>query len=701
LNPVLRLCQDWLPSVAEFAKFGSIRRAAAADRRLPSQNCWQSGRDHLMKIYVAGNCQAGVLMEIFQAATDLPVEFLSQFRTEPLEVPRVVFAQPKCRSWLKEDAVWYPRIALSAFHPDILPTKENDQSMSPLRGYASSIVAKSWCESLTVDATLALFNPATFQRLRFFDHFEESKAQLLDEGQAADFPLEDLFERWFQSGCFMHTINHPKIGVMMDIAKILMTKAGLTFKPVSLTDKFAEGCSWPVYPELAARMGFEGTYAFRMHSNDSGRVLGLKEFVELSFANCAANHVVRIPTQSRLKTAPYLRLRSTLPAHLRGKHPYEGLPERQFWRKAHQGGEVDPVTTAFAIHPEMRVATAGSCFAQHISAALKANGFNYFVAETAPGEGGENYGVFSARYGNIYTARQLLQLFRRAYGEFTPKSVTWRKGARFVDPFRPEIESTGFESVEAVCAAREIHLEAVRRMFEKLDVFIFTLGLTEAWRYKFDGAIFPVAPGASGGIFDPRFHEFVNFGVDGVVKDLRDFLRGLGRVNAKARVILTVSPVPLVATYEPRHVLVSTTYSKAVLRVAADEIARSHANVTYFPSYEIVTGNFSRGRYFEDDLRSVTPDGVGHVMRMFFRHFSPDAEVSAAVREAMDVVCEEESLDPAVRAPLPPANGNVPEPEQQRPAAQDTILASIWRRLNARLARNGAARLTDPPSRAH
>jgi hypothetical protein len=318
------------------------------------------------------------------------------------------------------------------------------------------------------------------------------------------------------------------------------------------------------------------------------------------------------------------------------------------------------------------------------------------VTETDPGQGGENYGVFSARYGNVYTARQLLQLFRRAYGELTPRPVAWQRGARFVDPFRPEIESAGFDSKDAVCASREAHFEAVRRMFEQLDVFIFTLGLTEAWRYKFDGAVFPVAPGVSGGNFDPRFHEFVNFGVQDVIRDLGDFLRNLSRVNAGARVILTVSPVPLIATYEPRHVLVSTTYSKAVLRVAADEIARSHDNVTYFPSYEIVTGNFSRGRYFENDLRSVTPDGVDHVMRMFFRHFAPDAEVSAAVREAMDLVCEEESLDPRVHSPVAMTDGSVPHAERDAQPMQHRMRPSLWQRLSARL-RNGAARLPNSP----
>ena len=68
--------------------------------------------------------------------------------------------------------------------------------------------------------------------------------------------------------------------------------------------------------------------------------------------------------------------------------------------------------------------------------------------------------------------------------------------------------------------------------------------------------------------------------------DLAAFLARLKRVNPDAKVVLTVSPQPPIATYEPRHVLVSATYTKAALRVAADEIERTHPDVWYFPGYE-------------------------------------------------------------------------------------------------------------------
>ena len=247
-------------------------------------------------------------------------------------------------------------------------------------------------------------------------------------------------------------------------------------------------------------------------------------------------------------------------------HPYADLPDNAFWRRA-ISEEIDPVVEApFRIGQTAAIATAGSCFAQHISRVLDESGYRYLVTETQ----GAGAGVFPARFGNIYTPRQLLQTFERAYATFRPVDQAWRRDdGAFVDPFRPRIDLEGFASAEAVEAARAGHLAAVREMFEACSVFIFTLGLTEAWVSTRDGAVFPLAPGVAGG--EPgEGYAFHNFTVEEMVADLRAFVRKLRVVNPTVSLILTVSPVPLVATYEPRHVLVSTTYSKAALRVAAD-----------------------------------------------------------------------------------------------------------------------------------
>ena len=290
--------------------------------------------------------------------------------------------------------------------------------------------------------------------------------------------------------------------------------------------------------------------------------------------------------------------------------------------------------TRFTLERKTKVATAGSCFAQHIARTLNKSGFGYFVAETgkelAREEASRKITASSPPATGISTQRASLDLIDRAYGLLEPEDIVWERGdGRLVDPFRPQIEPEGFAAKNDVEAARREHFSFVRTMFEQLDVFVFTLGLTEGWCSKADGAVFPLAPGVAGGTMDARY-AFVNFTVPETVEDLTGFLASLRSVNSKAKVILTVSPVPLVATYEDRHVLVSTTHSKAVLRVAATEVSSAHAWVDYFPSYEIITGSFNRGAYFEADLRSISEAGVGHVMRLFLKHYFPGSN-SAAV----------------------------------------------------------------------
>ncbi|SFI57798.1 GSCFA domain-containing protein [Nitrosomonas sp. Nm34] len=350
-------------------------------------------------------------------------------------------------------------------------------------------------------------------------------------------------------------------------------------------------------------------------------------------------------------------------------NPYKGLDDYCFWSRSMTTpppGQIDPATRNASILPSHKVATMGSCFAQHLAKHIRASGLNYYVPESAPVGMSEqeatqkNYGVFSARYGNVYTVRQAVQLFERAFEEFSPIDGIWKRNGRFVDAFRPQIEPDGYGSIDEVKRDVANHLNCVRDVFKKADWFIFTLGLTEAWRSRLDGAIYPTAPGVAGGEFDSSKHEFVNFTCDEVQADLCLLIEKIRSVNPDVQILLTVSPVPLIATYENRHVWVSTTYSKAALRVAADVAERSYKNVIYFPSYEIITSPAAGGRYYADDLRQVTEIGVKHVMRMFSKHFFPDQSnhfateqtsvpLLASLQSEADVVCDEEVIERALR----------------------------------------------------
>ena len=349
-------------------------------------------------------------------------------------------------------------------------------------------------------------------------------------------------------------------------------------------------------------------------------------------------------------------------------HPYKSLPKEAFWRKSVVDivtADVDPVRAAkFVLSRSDRIVTAGSCFAQHIARYLSQSGFNYVVTETAhpliPKHVAEefNYGLFTARYGNIYTSRQMIQLVERAYNLFEPDDNVWiEEDGSLIDPFRPQIQKRGFDCLQEFQIDRAQHFAAVRVAVETMDCLVLTLGLTECWLSRKDGAAYPVCPGVSGGQFDSSRYNFHNLTVSEVVSDLDKLIIFIRVRNPTARIIFTVSPVPLVATASGDHVLSATTYSKSVLRAAAGEVAARYDNTAYFPSYEIITGSYNRGIYFAPDLRSVTEAGVAHVMRLFLSHYGSEAEKDSGMdqpaqaqghnlelEDIVKVVCEEEAL---------------------------------------------------------
>ena len=336
------------------------------------------------------------------------------------------------------------------------------------------------------------------------------------------------------------------------------------------------------------------------------------------------------------------------------RSPYSGLPNRAFWRGGMAGASLVPpdlYQPKFPITKESRVFTAGSCFAQHVGTAMKTAGISVIDAEPTPrGMPTEvakrhGYGIYSARFGNIYTVKQFRQMVDELTGSPIEDAI-WEKGGRYWDAMRPGVDARGLSSVEHVVELRAQHLQAVHAALTDADVIVFTLGLTEAWEHLATGTVYPTAPGTIAGTYDAETYGFVNYDVDDVLDEFRALDAAIRRINASAKWVLTVSPVPLAATASGDHVLPATVRSKSVLRVVCDTLSRDHDHIDYFPSYEIVTSPAHPNGAFEDDLRSVKPDVVAQIMAGFLASHglvepTPSTNLPPAAEPDDDVICEE------------------------------------------------------------
>ncbi len=302
-------------------------------------------------------------------------------------------------------------------------------------------------------------------------------------------------------------------------------------------------------------------------------------------------------------------------------HPYQGIPRYSRWKQGVVDGVETSVLTAGlrfrGLQSDDRVFSAGSCFASNIVPYLERAGITYIRTEKRPrvlsglvdGLGYEN---FSARFGNIYTSRQFLQLLLRCTDQWRPREDRWRTDRGLIDPFRPGLAFIASSDAE-FNALTGSHLLATRAAIEEATVVIFTLGLTEAWQAT-DGSVFPVCPGTIAGEFDPAKHHFMNLSTNQVAEDLIACHAQILEINGDARFLVTVSPVPLTATATGKHVVVASLESKSILRAAVSEAQARQKEIDYFPSYELLMGWQTPPGCWDKDMRTVTRAGLDYVM---------------------------------------------------------------------------------------
>ncbi|WP_157828245.1 GSCFA domain-containing protein [Paraglaciecola sp. MB-3u-78] len=347
-------------------------------------------------------------------------------------------------------------------------------------------------------------------------------------------------------------------------------------------------------------------------------------------------------------------------------NPYRNLENRQYWRNFVSDSKESGVIIRelwqpkFNISKDDEIVTFGSCFAQHFSHALKKANYTWLCTEDLPaGVSDEvatalDYRVFSCRTGNIYTTSILNQWVDWSLNKQVMPQEIWQYKKRYYDPMRPTIEKVGFESLEECLAMREQTRLCFTRCIEQAEVFVFTLGLTEAWYNPDMGYEYPVCPQALKIAPIECRSQFVNHDYGSVKAYLLSALEKIRQVNPTVKVLLTVSPVPLIATQLSDHVMVATTSAKSILRAVCSSVADTSKHIDYFPSYEIITNPFKSGNFFADDRRSVTSDGVNTVMQHFFGPFgtavhahSNDLTANQPNRSKKDydqTVCEEELL---------------------------------------------------------
>src|SRR5438067_3989073 len=306
--------------------------------------------------------------------------------------------------------------------------------------------------------------------------------------------------------------------------------------------------------------------------------------------------------------------------HERGAFPYQPNGRLAFQR-LRQPLFVPAIRPAFTLRREDKLFAIGSCFARGIECALveqemavlsRATEFDSF-----PAINNEMKLGFTNKYSTFSIYNELRWALDPAE-EFPRESLVDIGNGVFYDPHtNPTLEVVGLEET----LRRRSIINLVTRRIVQCRVVIITLGLVEVWRDKIANIFVNTTPIPEALRSHPDRYEFhiTNFAQN--LSNLERIHRLLSQFgHPDVQVVVTVSPVPLMATFSTEDVVLANTYSKSLLRTVAQEWAAARENVHYFPSYEIVQ-NSDRLVAWEDDLRHVKGQVASHIMSLFLSNY--------------------------------------------------------------------------------
>jgi hypothetical protein len=184
-----------------------------------------------------------------------------------------------------------PPFRFAGFHPDAIQILlDGARVAGPTGATHSRLAAAAYLAGLAVDDTLDLYNSLVFSRLGYFAAFQRERARLLRDFAGYGYDLDPLFRAWHTSGCFMLDAAHPRMRVLLDLARLLCGRCGLApgdsvIAEYDVPNPLAAIPTHPLLPEIAVRIGVspEGTFRGAARLGAKPTLYSLEAFVRASF----------------------------------------------------------------------------------------------------------------------------------------------------------------------------------------------------------------------------------------------------------------------------------------------------------------------------------------------------------------------------------------------------------------------------------
>ena len=262
-----------------------------------------------------------------------------------------------------------------------------------------------------------------------------------------------------------------------------------------------------------------------------------------------------------------------------------------------------------------KIFTIGSCFAREVEETLDELGMAT-LSLVDPSYFGEK---IKKGFVNRYNTYSILNEFRWAAGEPFPDNGFHKVGLNsYID-----LHSHLVGAKQTLSEARALR-QRVTDYFAKAfsaEVVTLTLGLIEGWYDRKAESFINRAPLFSRPLKEKfrggdRF-EFRVISFEENMRNLERIYEIIKSKNPTAQIIVTVSPVNLMATFTERDVVVANCLSKSMLRTCAETWKQQHPeDIQYFPSYEMAIYSDRKTVYNEDGMHIRRPF-VAKIMEYF------------------------------------------------------------------------------------
>lgn len=257
------------------------------------------------------------------------------------------------------------------------------------------------------------------------------------------------------------------------------------------------------------------------------------------------------------------------------------------------------------IHKDTNIVTIGSCFASELADAMERL---HLRGNMHPN-------------GLYYNTASIRQEFERIFepGINSFPEEYWKVEQGYIHPYKSYYEF--FKTPEELHKWSAEIDEQADELFQNANLFVITLGLIEVWMDKKTGIVYRQLPPPS--IVAEKGISFSRLTVADMLNDLEKIHQIICKYT-KAKLIITVSPVPLNATMTDLDVRVANMESKSRIRAAVSEFIEAHPDVYYFHSYEIVATAEKAGDFMLEDGRHVRRNAVDFILNQFLRVFASD-----------------------------------------------------------------------------